>query len=178
MKEKADAIVLRGTVSERHMADALLTTPGDAAVVHRGVLRSLVIACPDCCGELLTVNLDSRAGPAWRLFRRNDRLSLYPSVWRATGCESHFIIWRSQIHWCNEYRPFTSTELDLDQVLAALPHQLTAYEELAQRLDAIPWEVLSACHQLVARGDAQRGRGHNAFSFRRMANAETEGPIE
>lgn len=168
MKPRANLINFRGTVQERHLADELLDQPGATVLVHRGVLRSLVMACPDGCGEVLTVNLDSRGGPAWRLFERAGKLSLYPSVWKATGCESHFILWRSQIHWCNEHRPLGYTDLELDEVLARLPSKFIPYEELALRLDAVPWDVLAACHQLVARGDAQRGRGDEAFSFRRI----------
>ena len=34
---------------------------------------------------------DSRAGY---------QITLMPSVWRTTGCESHFIVWRNQVWWC------------------------------------------------------------------------------
>lgn len=42
----------------RHEADELIAEPGEAALVHRGVDRSLVMACPNVCGEMLTINLD------------------------------------------------------------------------------------------------------------------------
>jgi hypothetical protein len=37
-------------------------------------------------------------GKAWRLYGgAKSAVTLFPSVWRDTGCESHFIIWRDQI---------------------------------------------------------------------------------
>ena len=41
----------------------LAAKPGDAAIVNRGRLRSIVGACPDGCGEHITVNLDDKGGP-------------------------------------------------------------------------------------------------------------------
>jgi len=38
--------------------------------------------CPDGCGERIVLNLDPRAGPAWRLYDRKEKTTLYPSVWR------------------------------------------------------------------------------------------------
>jgi hypothetical protein len=69
--------------------------------VTRGAPRSIVILCPDGCGEVLTVNLDRRSGPAWRFFERRGTLTIYPSIWRDSGCRAHFIIWNSEILWCD-----------------------------------------------------------------------------
>ena len=72
-----------GVVSSRGDAAGYLKVPGDAALVERGRPRLLLLACPCGCGEQLPVNLDGRAGPAWRYYK-NERtgLTLYPSVWR------------------------------------------------------------------------------------------------
>lgn len=98
--EKATRVRQRGTTEHRDEANLLLEEPGDAVIVERGVRRSLVMRCPDGCGETLAINLDRRAGKAWCLHaEKNATLSLYPSVWKADGCRSHFIIRQSRIIW-------------------------------------------------------------------------------
>jgi hypothetical protein len=59
--------------------------------------------CPDGCGETLVVNLDPRAGKAWKLDMRTGKATLYPSVWRDGGCGSHFIVWRGDVLWCDRF---------------------------------------------------------------------------
>jgi uncharacterized protein DUF6527 len=73
------------------------------AVVDRGYPRAVLFQCPCGCGEMVVINVDPAAGRAWRL--RNDPLgvTLMPSVWRTTGCQSHFILWRNQVWWCDWY---------------------------------------------------------------------------
>ena len=95
--QKAERIRDRGVVQHRHAADRLLERPGDSVPVHRGVPRSLVMACSDGCGDTLTINLDPRTDKAWRFYRKRNQVSIYPSVWRDTGCLSHFIVWHHQI---------------------------------------------------------------------------------
>jgi len=139
----------------------LLATPGDAALVRRGRLRSILIACPDGCGETLVINLDSRAGKAWKLYRRGKILSLYPSVWRDGGCGSHFIVWRSKIIWCGRYgddhfAPSYDVALE-KRVLELLERERSqTAEELSLLLGEIPWEVGQAARSLVRKGRAIR----------------------
>lgn len=167
MKTRAKGLDFRGLVEHRHEADLLVRHPGQAVVVRRGVDRSLTIVCPDGCGETLTVNLDRRAGPAWRAYVESNGVSLYPSVWRHTGCKSHFIIWRSRIYWCDLDDEFQSTSAEFEQrVLAALDGRFRQYAEVADQLAAIPWAVLSACNRLQARGLVQSGTGEQRGSFR------------
>lgn len=99
--EKATRIRQRGTTEYRDEANALLEQPGDAVVVERGIPRSFVIKCPDGCGETLAINLDRRTGKAWRLeTEKNSTVSLHPSIWKAGGCRSHFVVRQSRIIWC------------------------------------------------------------------------------
>ena len=173
MKKRANRIVLKAQIEQRREANALLTMPGDAAIVHRGALRSLVMACPDGCGELLTINLDERAGKAWRAYGANDGLSLFPSVWRETGCKSHFILWRSKIYWCD-----WGDELEIPQgevvqrVRDAISSQLVHYVNIADHLKLVPWAVLSACGQLVRQGIAQEGADKLRGYFRRLEKGQ------
>ncbi|WP_287181615.1 DUF6527 family protein [Mesorhizobium sp.] len=153
----------------RHDGDPLLREPGDAVLVHRGKPRSLLIACPDGCGGSLSVNLDPRAGKAWRLYRKGNAISLSPSVWRDGGCKSHFIVWQSRIIWCDRFEmgnqePAYDAALEAD-VLAALDAvRFRSTHEIAEELNEIPWNVARAARKLVDRGlaeypaDAQRDR--------------------
>lgn len=153
MKRRAQTLSFQGTVEHRHEADDRLSALGEAVLVRRGVDRSLTMLCPDGCGETLTVNLDRRSGPAWRLYIEGQDVSLFPSVWRHTGCCSHFIVWRSRIYWCDWGEELQATNEDFERrVLASLSLTLRPYSEIAEALDAVPWAVLSACQRLRRQG--------------------------
>jgi len=165
---RARTLSVTGEVTHRHEADRYVSEPGVAVLVKRGVPRSVVFRCPDGCGDVLTINLDRRSGPAWRLYLDRSGTSLFPSVWRETGCESHFIVWRSRIIWCDaddERVDAESSELE-DQVLAALTHSNQNYADVADRLGEIPWAVLAACNRLVEKGLAVRGNGRLLAHYR------------
>lgn len=170
MSKRENRFTLKGEVVQRHEAEEKLRGPGSAVLVRRGVLRSIVIACPDGCGESLTINLDARAGPAWRFYRTGSGISLFPSVWRDSGCRSHFIVWDSRIYWCDLY-----DELDMPmenvilRVKDALPDHFINYVDLSDQLDLIPWAVLSACNRLCQLGFALRGPDANKGEFKRAA---------
>jgi uncharacterized protein DUF6527 len=183
MTKPAREIALRAEVQHRHDAEALLQIPGDAVLVRRGQPRSLLIACPDGCGETLAVNLDPRAGPAWRMYGRNSAISLSPSVWRQGGCESHFIVWRGRIVWCGRFEednqePVYDAGLEA-QVLAAMdPVRFRSSHELADQLNEIPWDVSRVARNLVARGIAEEESAQRD-SYRRVArstSAQTPSP--
>jgi Family of unknown function (DUF6527) len=166
--QRSRRIILRGVVAHRHEADDLLKTPGDAVLVRRGVDRSVAIQCPDGCGEKLTINLDPRTGPAWRSFQTGEMLTLFPSVWRRTGCLSHFIVWCSRIYWCDWGDPLEVPSEDIVQrTLSSLTGIPKPYPIIANSLGLEPWAVLSACTELVKRGLAVRGLGDDAANFRR-----------
>ncbi len=164
-----------GTAEYRGEAEAMLRSPGDAALVERGVLRSLVMRCPDGCGQTLVVNLDPRAGKAWRLDRRRGTTTLYPSVWRDGGCESHFIVWKDVILWCDRFED-GNREPDYDQgieplVLEALPiHQHMDAATIALRLNLLVWDAAKALRRLAARGEACEGTGSLRGAYRRVTN--------
>ncbi|MFO0607737.1 MAG: DUF6527 family protein [Polyangiales bacterium] len=156
-----------GTVERHHEAEARLVAPGDAAVVDRGRLRSLVLRCPDGCGDTLSVNLDPRAGAAWRLYDEAAGLSVFPSVRRLGGCRSHFIVWRGRILWCSrgdDAEPGAEGDdaaLDAALLAALSPTDWRPFEQLAGSAQAVPWEVLWTCRRLVREGKAVEGApGH------------------
>jgi hypothetical protein len=160
MSPRVQQIAFRGAVESRDTATPLLSRGGDTVLVKRGKPRMLIMRCPCGCGDDLLINLDRQVGPAWRYYNNRHGLTLYPSYWRNDGCGSHFIIWNNHIYWCygretqysNDW--FVPTALE-DTVFARLPEdRFVSYEEIAEQLELIPWEVLQACHQLVKRGKA------------------------
>lgn len=171
MKQRAQTLVFRGAVEYRHEADEQLRSPGEAVVVRRGVDRSLTMLCPDGCGEVLTINLDRRTGPAWRLYVEGQAVvSLFPSVWRNTGCCSHFIVWRSRIYWCDWGEELQSVDEEFElRVLACLGITLQPYSQIAAALDVVPWAVLSACRQLHRQGLVIEGAGDQQSWFRSVS---------
>lgn len=167
---KAHRIHFKGTTEKIAGAMAQLHTPGDCSLVIRGVPRTLVMMCPDGCGETIAVNLDRRIGKAWRKYEQNKRLTIYPSVWRDTGCRAHFIVWNDQILWCDVD---DAVHIDLDErFVETIFNNLSNsnfvhFETIAESLQAIPWDVLWACNDLVRRGIAQVV---NRNSFKKIGN--------
>ena len=168
---------VRATVHSRDAASAELRSPGDAVLVERGRLRWLVMSCPCGCGDELPINLDNRAGPAWRLYVRGKppKYTLYPSVWRDTGCESHFIVWRSDIFLFNRYSsdldplPSEMGESELTEAVhLALPREgFVDVAEIAEKLNELPWDLLRACRRLVRDGRARERKGKPRGLFQR-----------
>ena len=165
----------RGTSARHREAARLLQHVGDFTLVHRGHARSIVMVCPDGCGEVITINLDEEAGPAWRLYKTRRGITLYPSIWRDSGCRSHFILWNNAILWFDGHDA-SGDEITRDlevQVLRQLKiDQFTSYVTIADKLQEIPWTVLWACQNLVAQRLGERGTGEWRDWFRR-----TKGPV-
>lgn len=155
---KSNRIYFKGTVEKFASAIAHLRNPGDCTIVQRGAPRTIVMMCPDGCGETIAVNLDPRVGKAWRKYHRNEKLTIYPSVWRDTGCKAHFIIWNDQVIWCNAH---DSAQVNIDEKFVETVYgKLSSetflhFESIAENLEAIPWDVLWACNILVRRGNAE-----------------------
>lgn len=153
----AREVRMLGEVQHRDEAEARLERPGDALIVRRGVLRSLVMRCPDGCGETLAINLDPRMAKAWRFYERRGQATLFPSVWRDSGCESHFIVWRGKILWCGlpgNIEPPYDAELEAS-VVSALSKTPQSDCELAERIDEIPYDVDRVLRKLASTGRAR-----------------------
>lgn len=170
------ALKFKGTVQLRSEATGLLKSPGDAVLIERGRPRWLLISCPCGCGDEFPINLDPRAGPAWRLYK-NQRtgLSLFPSVWRDSGCCSHYIIWRNQIMLFGQNEDEFDNTAQIDgidfakMVLDQLPTKgLVDFTEVADSLGEIPWDVLMVCRQLTRKGLAREGVDKQRGSFGRV----------
>ncbi len=128
----------------------------------------LLMRCPCGCGDDLHINLDRRAGPAWRHYLRRGTLTLHPSYWRADKCGSHFILWKNEIWWCSwdddvEWQGGSELEATVSEILTK---DWRSYEDLADQLGEVPWEVLRACYSLVRQGKAERHPNHRQVEFR------------
>ncbi|MGH8102240.1 MAG: DUF6527 family protein [Chthoniobacterales bacterium] len=173
MTNRVRHIQFKGTRQTRDTALQLLRDAGDVVIIDRGRPRFAVIRCPCGCGENLFANLDSRAGPAWRLYQKQKKLTLFPSYWREDACESHFILWNDRIFWC-DFRggegDFWSIDPSVEQlVLQSLPDDhFIKYTAVADTLGLIPWEVLQACRQLESRGLAIGEKDFRDAAFRRL----------
>jgi hypothetical protein len=54
-----------------------------------------------------------------------------------------------------------------DLVLERLSYEFASFAEVAETLEAIPWDVLKVCRELVKRGLVEEGKGERRGSFRR-----------
>lgn len=165
---------LKAVVESRADVGTLLSWAGDAVIVQRGQPRWMMLKCPCGCGEDVPINLDRRAGKAWRYYGGEGRgVTLFPSVWRDTGCQSHFIVWRGRILLLDAYGEDEASLLpgllDLVQrVRSAWPSRaMVSYVEVADQMGEIPWDILEACRHLVREGVLIEGSGKNRTMFRR-----------
>jgi hypothetical protein len=164
---------LIAVLERRSEASASLKGQEDLVLVQRGRPRLLVMKCPCGCGDELTINLDREAGKAWRIYKDREEVTLFPSVWRDTGCESHFIIWRGKTYLFGkadeDFGWYEDDALLEKHVLGLLSDELVQYVEIADALNAIPWDVQFACRSLVKKGKAVEGKGDLRGWFRKSA---------
>jgi hypothetical protein len=163
----ADRLRLQAHVDSRDEARRLVTQPGDAALIVRGRPISVVMGCPCGCGDQLTINLDSRSGPAWRFVERNGEVTLYPSVWRESGCKSHFVVWRNQIYLFgqNDFDRRRHPKLESRVYKQLSDGQAQHFADLADALDELPWSVLVACENLARDGKVRELEKPNRGRF-------------
>ena len=63
------------------------------------------LQCPCGCGDIIQLTLLENESPRWSLRREKDgTATLFPSVWRSKGCQSHFVLKRGVIFWCSAKR--------------------------------------------------------------------------
>lgn len=63
----------------------------------------IAFICPCGCGELINLNLLKDADPCWKYSISKNKISILPSVWRTTGCKSHFYLRKGKIDWALSY---------------------------------------------------------------------------
>lgn len=74
-------------------------------VEESGYQESAALLCPCGCGQVLYLNLLEEERPCWRV-RSSARAwtTVSPSIWRKTGCKSHFWLREGKIYWCRGLR--------------------------------------------------------------------------
>ena len=171
------ALSLKSIIQSRTEVGAQLVAPGDAVLIIRKQPRWLLLKCPCGCDDEIPINLDQRAGQAWRIYRnRDEQLTLFPSVWRDTGCLSHFIIRSSHILLLSEKEHYTYRSPTHPEFLSLVTRVQESWPsdgwvqfvEVADLLGEIPWDVLDACRYLVLVGVLVEGRGKLRSNFQRL----------
>jgi hypothetical protein len=165
--KRTDRLTLKARVVSRDQARGLVARAGDAAVIVRGRPRSMVMSCPCGCGDQLTINLDSRSGPAWRFVERRGKVTLYPSVWRESGCKSHFVVWQNQIYLFgqDDFDRRRHPKLE-DRVYKQLADgRAQHFADIADGLNELPWSVLVACENLASDGKVRELERPNHGKF-------------
>lgn len=70
-------------------------------VGESGYIWHFTMLCPCGCDARIQLNALDDAWPRWKLIDKPGRgPSLLPSVWRTTGCKSHFFVRDGRIAWC------------------------------------------------------------------------------
>ncbi len=60
----------------------------------------LALKCPCGCHSLIQLNLLKDSNPCWSYkITAMKRISVSPSIWKTTGCKSHFFVRESKIIW-------------------------------------------------------------------------------
>lgn len=70
------------------------------------------LLCPCGCGADIRLSMVKDDSPSWSArVNANGDVTLYPSIWRTKGCESHFFIFRSRVVWARARRATGDTAL-------------------------------------------------------------------
>jgi hypothetical protein len=79
--------------------------PGIVYVVGEGNDRfCAAMVCPCGCGADLYMSLVAEDDPSWRVtIHRDGTATLFPSIARAVGCRSHFVLRRGSVLWCRPH---------------------------------------------------------------------------
>jgi len=66
----------------------------------------IAFKCPCGCSQTIQLNLLKDADPNWKFkLTIQKKINISPSVWRTTGCKSHFFIRNSKVDWArNRWR--------------------------------------------------------------------------
>lgn len=67
---------------------------------NEGYSWQIIMCCPCGCKKNLHMNLMKEHEPYWKFeIDKKNKISLYPSIHRIVGCESHFFIKKGKIIW-------------------------------------------------------------------------------
>ena len=87
-------------VVEKTPPNSAITERDFVEVVYKGKPMWALFKCPCNCGSVISLSLQALHTPHWELRRSPwQRPTLYPSVFRTTGCRSHFWVRDGNIEW-------------------------------------------------------------------------------
>lgn len=67
--------------------------------------------CPCGCNNVIQLNLLKDADPCWKFkVTKKKKINISPSVWRNTGCKSHFFVHKSKIDWVRSYESYKDSK--------------------------------------------------------------------
>ena len=69
-------------------------------MIDEGEVWAAALVCPCGCGDVIELSLSPESKTFWKLSIDDGRPTLNPSVWRNSGCRSHFWVRRGRIRWC------------------------------------------------------------------------------
>lgn len=73
----------------------------------KGYNKWVHFKCPCGCNEVINLSLMKSHSPCWKLkIDLFSRPTLWPSIWKKDGCESHFWIKKGRIIWCEEEQDY------------------------------------------------------------------------
>jgi len=88
------------TILEKAPTNAEVNEQDFIIVVYQGIDRWALFKCPCGCGDVISLPLAAPHKPRWSVYvDEKGFASLYPSVWRNTGCMSHFIVRSGIVFW-------------------------------------------------------------------------------
>ena len=72
---------------------------------ENGHFSCTAMMCPCGCGEVIQLNLVSGTRPVWTVELDSDTraVTLWPSIWRTTGCRSHFLLRSGRVQWASHH---------------------------------------------------------------------------
>lgn len=74
-----------------------------------------IFQCPCGCGRVVELNLNPKSSPLWSVkWNVMGTVSFTPSIWRKSGCRSHFFFKHGQIIWCDP--AFSSTNVEVEDM--------------------------------------------------------------
>lgn len=72
-------------------------------ILNEGLMdEALYFKCPCNCDSNIELNLLKDSSPLWNYYiTKQNQITISPSVWRNTGCRSHFFIRSGNVVWTN-----------------------------------------------------------------------------
>ena len=104
MKRRIERYTEIAVVEDNAAANQALKNRTTLVIIHRGRPRWLKFHCPCGCSDILSINLDHKTGAFWYLQQDQDGLSLSPSVWRTSNCQTHFFLIANNVQFCSPFQ--------------------------------------------------------------------------